>query len=316
MKKTHAKPTLSLVIPVYNEEAVLPILFKRLKALAGVFPKQTELIVVDDGSQDKTVAVVKKTKLPFHLTVLQFSRNFGHQAALLAGLKEARGEYVVSLDGDLQHPPELIPKMLKLHQDGYEIVLTRRVDGSAISFTKRASAGFFYRLLNMLSRTPIEPNSSDFRSLSRKALDSLLALPEHRKFLRGMVQWIGFETVILPFQVAQRAGGESKYSIYKMARLALHGLTSFSTMPLFLSAIFSVLLFLSAGVYAAYVLYVRFFSNRAVEGWASVLFVTLVIGGFISFFVGLLSIYVAALYDEVKGRPEYLIKEKYDSRHR
>ena len=313
MKSKRINPALSLVIPVYNEAAVLPALVKRLTALAGKLPSRTELIFVDDGSKDQTVSIIKKARFAFPVKIIQFTRNFGHQAALWAGLQEAQGQYVVSLDGDLQHPPELIPKMLRLHKQGYEIVLTRRVDSDGLAFSKKASARFFYRLINLLSNTPVEPNSSDFRSLGRKALDSLLALPERRKFLRGMVQWLGWETVILPFEVSRRAAGESKYSVYKMARLALHGLTSFSTMPLFLSAIFSLILFIAAALYAAYVLYIRFFSDKVIEGWASVLFVTLVIGGFISVFVGLLGIYLAALYDEVKGRPEYLVKEKYVS---
>jgi dolichol-phosphate mannosyltransferase len=316
MKNKYTNPVLSVVIPLYNEEAILPALIKRLAALSSKLPKQTEIIFVDDGSRDKTKLLIKKTKLPFNVKLLEFSRNFGHQSALLAGLKEAKGNYVVSMDGDLQHPPELIIKMLALHRQGFEIVLTRRTDTSVTAVSKKLTAKLFYWLINALSSTPIEPNSSDFRSLNRQALDSLLAMPEHRKFLRGMVQWIGFETVILPFTVSRRAAGESKYSTFKMVRLALHGLTSFSTMPLFWAGIFSLILFLAAALYAAYVIYVRFFGAGVVEGWASVLFVTLIIGGFISLFVGLLGIYLAALYDEVKGRPEYLIKAKYDSSKR
>lgn len=306
-------PRLSLVIPVYNEAVVLPHLFRALSKVSSKLPKQTEVIFVDDGSKDATAAVIQLARLPYRVKCIQFSRNFGHQSALLAGLKEAQGDYVVSLDGDLQHPPMLIPEMLKLHQQGYEVVLTKRIDSSATALSKRVTAGIFYKLINTLSKTPVEPNGSDFRSLSRKALDSLLSLPEHRKFLRGMVGWIGFKTVILPFSVEKRAAGKSKYSVLKMTRLAFHGLTSFTTMPLFLAGFFSILLFIAAGLYALYVLYIRFFGSGVVEGWASVLFVTLVIGGFISLFVGVLGIYLAALYDEVKGRPEYLIKDIYES---
>ena len=254
MKQT-TKPKLSLVIPVFNEEQVLPLLFKKLNGLRNKLPKQTEVIFVDDGSEDKTLETLKILKLDYPKTVIEFSRNFGHQAALMAGLREAKGEFVVSLDGDLQHPPETIVEMLELHKQGYEVVLTNRVDGQVTDWSKRLTARIFYRLMNLLSQTKLEPNSSDFRSLSRNALDSLLSLPEHRKFLRGMVQWIGFKTIILPFTVERRGAGTSKYSAYKMMRLALHGLTSFSAMPLFLAGIFSLLLFLAAGAYAAYVLY-------------------------------------------------------------
>jgi dolichol-phosphate mannosyltransferase len=199
--------------------------------------------------------------------------------------------------------------MLKFHRQGVDVVLTRRLDGQITNLSKKLTARIFYKVMSLLSDTPVAENSSDFRSLNRKALEALLAMPENRKFLRGMVQWIGFETVIIPFQVEQRAAGQSKYSLYKMLRLALYGLTSFSTRPLFLSGIFSVFLFLAAALYALYVIYIRFWGSGIVEGWASVLFVTLVIGGFLSLFVGLLGVYIAAIYDEVKGRPEYIIKE-------
>ena len=308
-KKKDKNQLISLVIPVYNEEKALPLLFKSLVNIRKTLPEQVEIVFIDDGSTDQTANLIKKSKLSFKIKLIQLSRNFGHQAALLAGLRNAKGNYIVSLDGDLQHPPELLSKMLKLHQQGYEVVLTKRIDGQITNFSKKITAQLFYKFINLLSDTTIEANSSDFRSLSRKALEALLALPENRKFLRGMVQWIGFETVIIPFQVKQRVAGKSKYNLYKMLRLAIHGLASFSARPLFLAGFFSIFLFLMAIFYAFYVIYVRFYGSGIVEGWASVLFVTLVIGGFLSLFVGLLGVYIAAIYDEVKNRPEYIIEK-------
>ena len=199
-------PVLSIVIPLYNEEKSLPLLKQRLAKLSNTLPKKTEVVFIDDGSTDKTLSILSSISLPYRVKIIQFSRNFGHQAALFAGLKNATGEYVVSMDGDLQHPPEYIPKMLKLHKQGYDVVLTKRLDQDVTNLSKKITSRIFYSLVNSLSNTKVETNSSDFRSINRNALESLLSLPENRKFLRGMIQWIGFESIILPFKVEKRAG--------------------------------------------------------------------------------------------------------------
>ncbi len=303
---------LSLVIPFYNEENTVSKLFDQLNSLSFL-PKQTELILVDDGSTDHTFEELKKLKTPFSKKVISFSRNFGHQAALLAGLKASSGETVVTLDCDLQHPPQLIEEMLSLHEKGFDVVLTERVDTQLIPWTKRFSSSVFYSLINLLSDTKISRNASDFRSMNRSTLNHLLQLTENRKFLRGLVSWIGFRTATIRFEVAPRTNGTSKYSLLKMMKLALYGVTSFSTAPLYFSALAGLFFFLLAFFYALYVLYVRFFTTQAISGWASVLFVLLVLGGFLSLFLGLLGMYVAAIYDEVKDRPNYIIQETYDT---
>ena len=302
-------PTLSIVIPLFNEAPMIPLLFKRLNDLKRKLPAATECIFVDDGSTDGTSEKLGQLPLRFSAQIITLSRNFGHQAALLAGLQSATGQYVVTMDGDLQHPPELIPELMALHKQGYDVVLTKRLAGSE-GADKSLTAKWFYWLINLLSHTKIQENASDFRSLNQTALKALLALPEQRKFLRGMVQWIGFKSVIVPYTPAKRVKGKSKYSVTKMLSLALHGLTSFSTRPLYLSGFFSVLLFVLAGIYACYVLYVRFFGSGVISGWASVLFMTLVIGGFLSLFIGLIGVYVAAIYDEVKKRPNFIISKQ------
>lgn len=305
MKKINS---LSVVIPLYNEEKVVKKLIKELNSYKNKFPNKTDVIFVDDGSRDKTVEIIKKSSFKFKKTIIQFSRNFGHQAALLAGLSEAKGDVIVTMDADLQHPIKLIPEMLKLHKNGYDVVLTKRVIDGVNNRFKKITANIFYYLINLLSSTKIEANSSDFRSINKSALKALLSMPENRKFLRGMVQWIGFKSIIIPFEVEKRAAGESKYSIFKMFNLASHGLTSFSTKPLYISGFFSIILFLLALAYMIYVLYIKFFGSGIVSGWASVIFVLLIVGGFLSLFMGLLGVYLAAIYEEIKSRPNYVIR--------
>ena len=303
-------PELSLVFPLYNEESIVPFLFKSLREHKKYFPANTEIIFVDDGSTDNTVKKLKKLTLPFSYKIISLSRNFGHQSSLLAGLQESKGKYVITLDADLQHPLKLIPEMLKLHNEGYEVVLTQRIDEETIDKSKQFFTKLFYKLINIFSDIKILENGSDFRSLNRKALRALLSLPEQRKFLRGMVQWIGYKTIIIPFQAEKRVGGKSKYNFSKMINLALNGLTSSSTKPLYLSGIFSIILFILALIYATYVLYVHFWGIGIVDGWASVLFAVLIIGGFLSLSLGLIGVYVAAIYDETKIRPEFFISSK------
>jgi dolichol-phosphate mannosyltransferase len=304
------KLRLSLVIPLFNEESTVPLLVRELNAIAKKLPKPTEIIFVDDGSKDRTVQKLQKSRLKYKKKIIELSRNFGHQAALYAGMEEATGQYVVTLDGDLQHPPALIPEMLRLHKSGYDIVLTKRVDNKFVPKYKQITAKFFYTLMNRMSNTVLPMNSSDFRSMNQRALRALLSIPEHRKFLRGMVSWIGFRSIIVPFEVGERVAGKSKYSWMKMFQLAFYGITSFSVFPLYFASIFSVGLFSLAFLYALYVLYIKFVIGDVVSGWASVLFVLLTLGGCISLFLGIIGFYVAAIYDEVKQRPVYIIKEK------
>jgi len=300
-------PLISLVIPLFNEAESIPLLFKALNKLHAKLPTISEVIFVDDGSQDQTQDLVNATPLVFPKKLIQLSRNFGHQAALLAGLEHAKGEIVVTLDGDLQHPPSLIPEMLKQHQKGIDIVFTMRQDDASIPNIKKALSRGFYWVMDHLSATQIRHNASDFRSMNRMALQAVLNMPERRKFLRGMVGWVGFCSIILPFKVGQRASGESKYTISKMLRLAFDGLTSFSTMPLYFSAVVGFLLSILTLLYGIYVLYVSFILNAVVAGWSSVILVTLVIGSVLSFLLAILGVYVAAIYDEVKNRPVYII---------
>ena len=307
MPRSRSSPELSVVIPLYNEEKGIAALFKTLNDFAKKLPPRTEIIFVDDGSDDQTFHELEKKPLKLSKKIIRLSRNFGHQSALIAGLEASLGKYVVTMDGDLQHPLELIPQMLTAHKKGIDIVLTRRIDQHNNSGFKKMTAKFFYSTINLLSETSITENASDFRSMNRTSLQVLLSMSERRKFLRGMVQWIGFSSVTLPFTLQSRAAGKSKYNLWKMMTLSLHGITSFSAWPLYWSGVFSFVLFGLAALYALYVLYVRW-AGQAVSGWASVLLAVLVIGGFTSLFLGLIGVYLAAIYDEVKRRPLYVKK--------
>jgi glycosyltransferase involved in cell wall biosynthesis len=252
-----------------------------------------------------------KSKLSYSKKIISFSKNFGHQSALLAGLHKSKGEMVVTMDGDLQHPPDLIVKMVKLCKQGYEIVLTQKIDKNVTSGFKRFSSTFFYKLINLFSSTKIVDSASDFRLIKRNALNELLNLPEKRIFLRGLVNWIGFEKIIIPFEVKNRAAGESKYTLKKMLLLAITGLTSFSTAPLYLAGIIGLIMSILSAIYAIYVI-IEFSLDKTVSGWASLLLVVLIIGSGIFIFLGVIGVYIAAIYDEIKSRPNYIIKEYHN----
>ena len=302
---------LSVVCPAFNEEEVLPRFHAEL--CAALVPLQrefeTEIVYVDDGSRDGTLEVLRRLAASdARVRYLSFSRNFGHQAALTAGLEHARGDVVVSMDSDLQHPPALVPVLLEKWRAGNDLVLTLRQDDPHLSPFKRLSSRAFYRLLRWLSDTEVRAAASDFRLMSRKALDALLQLHETHRFLRGMVNWLGFPTATVPFMPASRAGGVSKYTVRRMLTLALDGMLSFSKVPLRLALLLGVLVFglgLAAG---AYTLAQALFATAA-SGTAVVLTALFLVGGCVLGALGVLGEYVGRVYEQVKGRPHYLLKE-------
>jgi glycosyltransferase involved in cell wall biosynthesis len=301
-------PLVSIVVPIYNEAAVLDELCRRLQAaLSDV--AQHEIVVVDDGSTDGSwdLLCALAARDP-KMRVARLSRNFGHQIAITAGLDLARGDAVVMMDGDLQHPPEVIPGLLDKWREGYDVVYAVRADRSAEGWFKRSSASAFYSLLRRLAEIDIPAQAGDFRLLSRRAVDALAAMPERARFLRGMAAWIGYRQIAVPYQTAQRRAGKTKYPLSRMLRLAGDGITSFSAAPLRLVSALGFLFVLFCAGYLIYVLYIHFLTNRTIEGWTTVVVLILLIGGVQLLSLGLVGQYVARVFDEAKRRPLYLFE--------
>jgi dolichol-phosphate mannosyltransferase len=304
-------PLLSVVIPCYNEEEVIGETMKRLKAFCSELADlDVELIFVDDGSSDRTRELLKSFAAEdSRIRLIGFARNFGHQIAVTAGIDAACGDAVVLIDADLQDPPEVVHEMIAKWREGYDVVYGTRIERSGEPAFKLAAALGFYRLLNCLSDVPVPLDTGDFRLMSRHVVDTLRAMPERDRFLRGMVSWVGFKQTGLPYKRAARFAGKSKYSLRKMLRFATDGILSFSTKPLQMSVdlgMFCTSLALAGVLYA---LGLRLFTNIWVEGWTALMIAVLFIGGVQLICVGILGEYIGRIYNEVKNRPLYIVQE-------
>ncbi len=302
---------LSIVIPCFNEEEVIAETMRRLNTFCAELSNlNVELIFVDDGSRDRTRELLKEYAAEdSKLRIIGFARNFGHQIAATAGIDAANGDAVVLIDADLQDPPEVIHQMITKWQEGYDVVYATRTERHGESAFKLATARSFYRLLNQLSDVLIPLDTGDFRLMSKNVVDTLRAMPERDRFIRGMVSWVGFKQIALPYKRAERFAGESKYPLSKMLRFAIDGILSFSTKPLqmsvgmgFICALLSIL-----GIF--YALYLRLFTNVWVEGWTALMIAVLFIGGIQLISVGILGEYVGRIYNEIKRRPLYVVQE-------
>lgn len=304
--------TLDFVIPVFNEGQALHEFHSSLARVTVDLSYSLTFYYVDDGSQDDTAEVLDKiSKLDSRVKPIKLSRNFGHQAALSAGLDASEGNLLVMMDGDGEHPPVLVLEMLRLWEMGYDIVQTQRLDSSRKGFLlKRLTSRLFYSLINWMGDTRITEGAADFRLMSHEAVNALRQLPEYHRFYRGMVHWIGFKTVVLPYVPSSRIAGTSKYSLRKMLRLSGDGMFSFSLVPLRLGLLLGMLfLFLAAGE----ILYILSFlvvgkSSQLVPGWSSLMIVLTVSSGISMLLTGILGIYVGMIFQEVKRRPLYLVK--------
>jgi dolichol-phosphate mannosyltransferase len=305
---------LSIVCPAYQEEEVLPLFHRELAQVLGSLEEDhdIEVIYVDDGSRDRTLDVLKDLAAQDpRVRYLSLSRNFGHQAALTAGLEHARGDVVITMDSDLQHPPALVPALLRKWRDGSDIVLTIREDDPHLGFWKRFSSRWFYRLMGLISDTDIRLAAADFRLMSRKAVDALLQLRETHRFIRGMVQWLGFAVTQVPFQPAGRKAGVSKYNLRRMVNFAFDGILSFSKVPLRFSIFLGCLALLTSFLLASWTAVNWSLSGRTVGlGSAALLISVHLIGGCILLALGIVGEYVGRIYDQVKARPLYLLKDK------
>ena len=306
-------PEVSIVVPAYNEADNLVPLHRRLTAALHDV-EHYEVIYVDDGGSDGSIEALRLLAASDpHVGFISLSRNFGHQHALLAGLEAATGACVISLDADLQHPPELIPEMIARWHAGAEIVSMLRRDEATPVF-KRATSRLFYRLVNAVSDIEIDPGSSDFRLLDRRVVDALGELDERTLFLRGVIPWLGFRRTTIDYVPEQRHAGTSKYTFRRMLSLALNGMMSSSVRPLALSTFCGAVMSALAVAYAAYALTVKLVLGTAVSGWASLLISVMLMGGVQLIMLGILGQYLGRVLVEVKGRPNYIVRESHASR--
>lgn len=300
---------LSIVLPAYNEEQNISNTVRTLSGLLEAEGMEYELVFISDGSRDGTFSEIQKAAAENpRIRGAEFSRNFGKEAAIFAGLETARGNAVIVMDCDLQHPPEVIPQMWKLWLEGAEVVEGIKCSRGKESLAHKLSAGLFYKIMSKLIRMDMNA-SSDFKLLDRKVVDVLLTLPERNTFFRALSFWVGFRTQSVTYEVRERQFGESKWSFFSLMKYAVTNATSFSTLPLQLvtvmgvvSILFSVALFIQTVV--------KFLSGTAVEGFTTVILLILIIGGFLMLSLGIIGHYIARIYEEVKGRPKYIISRR------
>jgi polyisoprenyl-phosphate glycosyltransferase len=301
-------PVYSLVLPIFNEEAVIPVLLRRLDELLGNLDAPGEIIFVDDGSRDAGPIVLEtKARADKRYRYLRLSRNFGHQVAISTGLAHAAGQATIVMDADLQDPPEVVLDMIAKWKEGFEIVYAERLSREGESRFKRRTADLFYRLVNRLSDVDIPRNVGDFRLVDRKALDAFLAMPERDRFVRGMFAWIGFRQAVVRFHRPPRTTGETKYSLAKMARLAVNGVVSFSDAPLRLALWAGVAVSSIAILYGLFVVAMWAMNAPLARGWSSIVVIVSFLGGANMLMTGLLGLYVGRIYSEVKHRPLYVL---------
>lgn len=302
---------LSVVIPCYNEEDVIVETIKQLKKLCSELQNlNVELIFIDDGSCDRTREILKDFAAEdSRIKIIGLARNFGHAIAVTAGIDAAEGDAVVLIDADLQDPPEVVHQMIAKWREGFDVVYGTRTERLGESAFKLATARGFYRLLNRLSDVPIPLDTGDFRLISRPVVDTLRAMPERDRFVRGMVSWVGFKQTALPYTRAERFAGVSKYPLRKMLRFATDGILSFSIKPLQMSVAMGLVCATFALLGIVYALFLRLFTNIWVEGWTALMIAVLFIGGVQLISVGILGEYVGRVYNEIKKRPLYVAQE-------
>lgn len=304
----------SVVVPCFNEEAVILETHRRvLAALEQLRPDTFEILYVNDGSSDQTLSFLESIQAADdRVRVLSFSRNFGHQIAVTAGLDHALGDAVVLIDADLQDPPEVIVEMVERWRDGYQVVYGMRTDRSGETRFKMWTAKFFYRILNRLSDVVIPLDVGDFRLMDRQVVNALRSMPERDRYLRGMVSWVGFRQIAVMYKREARFAGESKYPVFKMLKFATDGIISFSIVPLRLAvwAGIAAIFLAFAGIVYALVLRLYFSETHWVRGWTSTFVAILFLGGTQLIFLGFIGEYVGRIYGEVKRRPLYVLNER------
>jgi dolichol-phosphate mannosyltransferase len=305
------KPDISIVIPTYCEEGNIGELYSQLESeLKKVEIHSFEIIYVNDGSHDNSLMKIKElSALDNRVKFIHFSRNFGHQNALRAGLDYAKGDAVISMDADLQHPPELISILIQHWRAGNKVVYTKRKDTNDLSFFKKLTSKMFYKLVNYLSETKLEEGTADFRLLDRSVVEALKKYNENNLFYRGIIPGLGFKQIGVDYVPHERFSGQTKYTFSKMVRFALTGITSSSAKPLYFSIYLGAFLALCSFIYGVYAIYISLFTKEAIAGWTSTIASILFIGGIQLIMIGIVGIYLGKLFSESKKRPNYIVEE-------
>jgi len=300
----------SVVIPVYNEEAVVAETYKRLKTVMDSLNRPYELIFVNDGSRDNTAAIIKNIcDGDPNVKLIDFSRNFGHQLAITAGMDYSRGDTIVVIDADLQDPPEIIPEMLKKWSQGFDVVYGKRIKRKGETLFKKITAKLFYRFLKSMTDFEIPVDTGDFRLIDRKVADALKSMNEKNRYVRGLISWLGFSQTSVEYVRDKRFAGETKYPFKKMVKFAMDAITSFSFKPLRIATYFGISISIISFTYLLFVIYLRLFTNETTAGWASIVAISLFLNGIVLIILGIIGEYTGRIYDEIKGRPLYIVKD-------
>lgn len=303
---------ISVIIPCFNEEKGIVDFYEELSCVMAANTDQYEILFIDDGSTDLTLdTLLEVYRKDEHVRVLELSRNFGHQAAISAGLDAAEGDAVIMMDADMQHPVAVIPAMLEKWLEGYDVVYTIRNDPPDIRPFKKITAKLFYKSINFLGNINLPENSADFRLLDAMVVEQFKRITEKTKFLRGLVSWVGFRQYALQYDAAARHAGESKYTLKKMFKFAFDGITSFSAFPLHISTFIGVFVSLLSFIYAGYAVFIKIFTDEALTGWASLLASVLFLGGVQLLSLGIIGEYLHRIYIETKGRPIYITRKEH-----
>jgi dolichol-phosphate mannosyltransferase len=303
-------PTLSIVVPLCNEEGNVELLIRELREVMRSIAVPYEVILVDDGSRDRTWSLVREaTERDEHVKGVSLSRNFGHQNAIFAGLYFASGDAVVTMDGDLQHPPSLLPELFKEWKNGNQVVETRRIESEDVSLFKKTTSRWFYRIFSFLSGLPMTEGTSDFRLMDRQVVDAVLQMQDAALFLRGIAYWVGFQRTTIPYQAQPRHAGRTKYGLLRMVRFATASMLSFSIVPLRLGIWLGVVTSGLAFIELIYIL-VSYLRGNVVPGWTSTLVVISFMFGILFILVGIIGAYIGNVLETVKNRPRFIVKER------
>jgi len=301
----------SVVVPLYNEELVINETYRILKEVMDSTGEQYEIILVNDGSYDRTLEITKQIcKEDKSVKLVSFSRNFGHQIAITAGIEHASGQAIIVIDADLQDPPEIILEMIKKWKEGFDVIYGQRLERQGESFFKKTTAKIYYRVLKYMSDVDMPVDAGDFRLIDRKVCDALNKLPERNRYVRGLISWLGFRQTSIKFVRKERFAGETKYSLKKMMKFAFDGITSFSHKPLKISTYLGFFISLSGFIHLAVYMYRTLFTDGMMPGWVIFTAIVLIINGIILLMIGILGEYIGRIYDETKGRPLYILNEK------